>query len=447
MIFKKTATVCAVLGMIIFSAVGAGAEPDWETIEGQQNGSTAVTTTTTTSATTVTEQEEASQTEATTTATTTAVSAQETTSATTTVTEQPVETYETTTTTSGIITYDTPTLSPTKVELEVGEVTDSQFEVQLNISPETTISGAEIYVQYDNDLIECVASEINEYDIGGIAVDGITDGQYTFTYMNTIGTDYSGTYSTLTFKIKDNTMTSTVIYVVVNSLEDTNLLSVSNVIKNGIVNNREAVPAEAEINPDDYIKITVEKSDEAVSLESLGITDIKDVTVSDGQLAIVEDGMLTTLATGETDLIVTHSDDSKSYYTLVITEPQDNDLSSQVTVKKLDPPKNKDSKGLSIGIIIAVIVAIIAIVVEYIMIMKPFEHSKRTRQTIYKQDSDDEEDTDEESTDDEDNFDDGEADEPTEGEDNESETEEAPEAEQEDEGIELTENPEDVFDE
>lgn len=307
----------------------------------------------------------------------------------------PTETETVTTTTTsypGINTVDTPTLQPTKVELEVGEVQDQRFEVALNISPETSIAGATINVEYDSELLELRNSVINEDAIGGIPVDSYVDGKYTFTYMNTQGTNYSGTYSTLTFRIKDNTMTSTVIYVSVESLEDTNLLPVSNIIKNGILSNREAVVPEETPDPSEYINIVAVYSEQPIALEALGIRDVKDVTVTNGQIALVENGQLTTLAAGETDLIVTHNDDTKSYYKLKIAEPATETVTTTTAAKKTVEKQDTHKNNMSLWIIVAVIAAIAAVIIEYIVIVKPFDKLKKTVPTVYRQDDDEEED-------------------------------------------------------
>ncbi|GAB5081703.1 hypothetical protein Osc1_08760 [Hominimerdicola sp. 21CYCFAH17_S] len=287
-----------------------------------------------------------------------------------------------------IFTQDTPTLEPTKVSLEVGEIENLRFKVKLNISPKILFSGATINVEYDSDLLELKGSEINESAIGGIPVDSSADGKYTFTYMNTAGTQYDGTYSTLTFRIKDKTMTSCVIYVSVESLEDINLLPIANVIQNGIVTYRSAEPADAEADPDSFIQIKLDRSDEPTALEYLGITDIEEAAVSDNQIAFVENGEIKTLQAGQTDLIITHSDGTKSYYRVLVSEPQESSSSDTAVKKKAELPKEKNS-GRTAVIIGLVIVGIAAIAAEYIIIVKPFDKFKAPVPRIYEQDMND----------------------------------------------------------
>lgn len=297
--------------------------------------------------------------------------------------------------TESSVVQNAPTLEPTKVKLEVGEISNFRFPVNLDISPEIPISGATISIEYDSDLLELKSSSINTAEIGGISVDSHVDGKYTFTYMNVEGTQFSGTYSTLTFRIKDKTMTSTVIYVSAESLEDVNLLSVPNVVENGIVNYRSAEPANAVAEDEKQFKeIKFEKTDEPVTLESLGIQDVKKITVSDNQTAFAEDGMITVLSVGKTNLTVTHNDGSISYYTLIVSEPEQQEISSDAaeSSKKSVKVKAEKNNGRTTAIIIAIAAAVIAVIAEYIVIVKPFGRLKKVSATIYRQDSEDESD-------------------------------------------------------
>lgn len=314
-----------------------------------------------------------------------------------TVTEEPAVTdWQTeTSVTTQTTTYvpEEPTLQPTKIFLEIGEVKNQRFSAKLNISSEIAVSGAAISIDYDSDLLELKSSEINSAEIEGIPVEDSTDGKYTFTYVNTMGTDFSGTYSTLNFRIKDTSMTSCVLYVTVESLEDINLLSIPNVSENGIVNYKKAEPANADISMPDETekkKISVLMSEKPVSLEELGITDEKSVTVSDNQTAYVEDGKLFMLAVGTTDLIVSFDDGEKAVYTVEITDPEAASSASENTDKKNINSSHEDNDNeMSIAIIIAIATALGAIAIEYVVIMKPFGNGKKTNPTVYKQDTED----------------------------------------------------------
>lgn len=289
-----------------------------------------------------------------------------------------------------------PTLQPTKISLEIGEVKNQRFTAKLNITPEIAVSGALISIEYDSDLLELRSSEINSAEIGGIPVEDSIDGKYTFTYVNTVGTDFSGTYSTLNFRVKDTSMTSTVIYVSVESLEDINLLSIPNVTENGIVNYRKAEPANGELSPtEDGKTLTVEKSEKPVPLEDLGISDVKSVTVTDNQLAYAEDGNLFTLAVGSTELIVTFNDGTKTIFSIEITDPDEASSGTETSDKKnIATAGDDDESGMTTAIIIAIAAALGAIAIEYVVIIKPFGSYKKTKPTVYRQDS---EETDEEA--------------------------------------------------
>ncbi len=306
-----------------------------------------------------------------------------------------VTTTSPTTTAAAMFTQDTPTLEPTKVFLEVGEIKNMRFKVKLNISPKIMFSEATINVEYDSALLELENSEINESEIGGIPVDSQTDGKYTFTYMNTSGTQYDGTYSTLTFRINDKTMVSTVIYVSVESLEDMNLLPIANVIQNGIVNYHDAEPAAAEIDPHSFTEIKLIKSDEPVSLESLGILDVKEATVSDDRIVLIENGEISTLGIGQTDLTIVHNDESESYYRLIVSEPEKSSVAESKSENKVTEASDGGSSSRTAVIIAVVIAGIAAIAVEYIIIVKPFDKHKDSKTMAYEQDFAGEEESDE----------------------------------------------------
>lgn len=278
--------------------------------------------------------------------------------------------------------HDNSTLKPTKVWLDVGEVVNYRFKVSLNISPEIAIAGATVNIEYDSSVLELKNSKINSDSIGGIPVDSYNDGKYTFTYMNTEGSTYNGVYSTLTFRIKDKAMTSSIIYLNVTSLEDKNLLSISHITENGIVEQNSAEPANVEVEEHEYTNLNIEKTKEPIPLVTLEIADIKYATVFDGQVALIEDGMLTTFQDGETNIIVTHNDDSKSYYKLIISQPKIPDINASADKKQINVPIKKGD-GRLIAIVIIIILAIMSLIIETIIIVKPFRRifKKKTTQS------------------------------------------------------------------
>ena len=295
------------------------------------------------------------------------------------------------------------TMAPVSVQLEVGEIENQRFDVFLNIDTQIPIAQADITIEYDSDMLELKSSEMNSEEIGGIYLEDSQEGSYIFKYMNTKGSDFCGTYTTLTFRVKDPDLMSTVIYLTVDSLEDVDLMPLSNVIGNGIVSNRKAIDANAEISPDSVYQISLPMSETAVTLESLGIDDAESVTVTDGEKALVQDGLLSTLSEGETDLTVLHSDGTQSVYHLTIFDQEQissDSLTAEDAKKHISKSSDGSEKKMSIAIIIVVFLAIAAIIVEYIVIFKPFKKKRNAGQRVYLQDQEDEEDTDDLAADD-----------------------------------------------
>lgn len=300
--------------------------------------------------------------------------------ATTTTTAAPVTTTTTTTVTTMVA--DKPTSKPGTVALEVGEVKNGEFKVKLKIECDALVSNASASVSYDSSLLEYVSSEQND-NAGGMAVENCFDGKFVYNYVNKDGTDYQGTYITLNFRIIDETMVSTVLYLSVTSLDDNNLVPISFSSENVIVNNPDAEVEEPEPEEDELEEVKIPFSEEPVTLSEYGIDDIKDCVVENGEIMLYENGSVQTLAKGATKITVTHSDGSKSYYLVKITDSEESSSEKAVeAAASISDKTDKQSKSSdktddgnrfrNLLIIGAVTLAVIVLIVEYIMIMKPF---------------------------------------------------------------------------
>ena len=221
--------------------------------------------------------------------TTTAQPQREDTETTTTTTAQTWETTTWGTTTSYSYVPDTPTSTPTVVKLVVSEVKDKKFTAKINIQCDHLISNASISVGYDDSLVEFEKCETND-KAGGMAVDNAFAGKFVYNYVNADGTDFDGDYATLHFKVADEKLTSTVLYLTVNSLDDENLNAISNQVENGIVKYQDA--ADVQQDDSDYIEIDVDYSKYPIAPEDIGLTDVDSVTVANGEVLIFEDGTL-----------------------------------------------------------------------------------------------------------------------------------------------------------
>jgi len=303
---------------------------------------------------------------------------QDTTAATTT-TAAPVYTTPAPTTTT--LVADKPTSKPGTVSLDVGEVKNGEFKVKLKINCDALISNASASVSYDSSLLEYVSSDQND-NAGGMAVENCFDGKFVYNYVNKDGTDYQGTYITLKFKIIDETMVSTVLYLSVTSLDDNNLVPISFSSENAIVRNPDAEVAEPENEESDPEEIEIPFKNEPVMLSEYGIEDIKECVIENGEVLLYENGAVLTMETGTTKITVTHSDGSKSYYLVKVTEETESSEAEAVEAvaginNKTDSQKTADNaqngnRIRNLLIIGAVTIAVIVLIAEYIMIMKPF---------------------------------------------------------------------------
>ena len=289
----------------------------------------------------------------------------------TTTTAQTWETTTTQATTSYVYVPDTPTSSPTVVKLVVSEVKDKKFTAKINIQSDHLISNASISVGYDDSLIEFEKCKTND-KAGGMAVDNAFAGKFVYNYVNADGTDFDGDYATLHFKVADDKLTSTVLYLTVNSLDDENLNAISNQVENGIVKYQDA--ADVQQDDSDYIEINVDYSKYPIAPEDIGLTDVDSVTVANGEVLIFEDGKFQTLSTGETKIDITYKDGSVGHFKIVIKEPEAVKLESseaEATSKAASPvaeKKSGSSMGVIIGVVCVLCVALVA--AEYLMIVK-----------------------------------------------------------------------------
>lgn len=287
-----------------------------------------------------------------------------------------------------------PTETASNVVLEIGKVKDGKFTAKIKIDSESLISNASISVEYDKSLLEFISSEPNK-DAGGMAADNSYEGKYVYNYINRDGTDFDGTYTTLNFKILDDSMISTVMYLTVESLDDENLNAIACNAENAIVKNSEETKDEnSEADADSYRRITLHMSKKPISLESLGIKNAKSCTVGNGEVLIAEDGYLKTMSTGATKLEVTYNDGSKEDFVITIINAENDsalDSDSSDSAAATVAPVNGGSSLKTLLICIAVVVGLALIATEYIVIMKPFGKPRHVRknakpQRIYEED-------------------------------------------------------------
>ena len=267
---------------------------------------------------------------------------------------------------------------PAKVSLEVGTITNGRFDVKVNIQPEKKLTTAKLNIEFDNSVLSFNGSEINDYEIGGMPVDQVSDSLYTFSYINAAGTDFSGVYTTLHFSVKDDSVSSTVIYVTVETLEDMYLKEIPNIVQNGIVKLREdddedisAAPSDPSSQAEQLTLLHIYDNALPTTLGELGIpdeTNIKTVKLLDETVARYEQGALIPQSAGETELIVKYITGKELRFKLVVLKAP---VLPDAPVAETEPSE-PDTSGRNLAIAAAVLFALAAVALEFIFIIKPF---------------------------------------------------------------------------
>lgn len=94
---------------------------------------------------------------------------------------------------------------------------------------------------------------------------------------------------------------------------------------------------------------------------------------------LIENGEISTLGIGQTDLTIVHNDESESYYRLIVSEPEKSSVAESKSENKVTEASDGGSSSRTAVIIAVVIAGIAAIAVEYIIIVKPFDKHKDSK--------------------------------------------------------------------
>lgn len=295
-----------------------------------------------------------------------------------TVTKAPESSSTTTTTTTEEYYVPQPTTDAATVELKVGKVKNGKFVAKIKINSDYPVANFSATVEYDSSLIKLVKADHNS-EAGGMATDKVDSGKYVYNYINNYGSNYEGTYDTLNFELVDRSMVSTVLYLTVNSLDDTSLNPIGYTAENAIVKNNEVDDKGFALNADDYKKVGIELSDEPVSLESLGIKNVKDCTIENGEILIFENGSFKTLSTGSTKVMVNYKNGTTGYYIVTISRPDDSSQAVTTVATTVAKTNETSDDGISIKDILiwlVVIAGVIIVLVEYFVIMRSKKKNK-----------------------------------------------------------------------
>ena len=270
------------------------------------------------------------------------------------------------------------------------DVTHSGFEgteltVKLKMDSDGIVGKAKIYLDFDEAVLEYKKSKINADDIGGTVSDSCEDGRYRLEYTNTDGIDYDGTYTTVTFTLKDKyTADQTSVVAVVNTLIDGQDRKMTNYsISNAIITLPEKTDdSSKESMPDgsDHtyvpLNLSISENGDGIKLESLGIKDYKSVEIEDDKVAYFSDGKINLLAAGESKMTVTYNDGSKGYYDLKVSDPAgassldeaSSDESGKAVLSEDDGSSKRNTLKIT-AVIVIVCVALVLLIVEYFVLV------------------------------------------------------------------------------
>ena len=361
---KITAVLCSIVTMMSMPVIANAQRAAVQTEKPKQTIQAGVT-------------EQTSQTSETSTAATAGTQAEQSETESETTTQAPETTPAATTTTEEYY-VPQPTTDAATVELKVGKVKNGKFVAKIKIKSDYPVANLSATVEYDSSLIKLVKADHNS-DAGGMATDKNSSGKYVYNYINNYGSNYEGTYDTLNFELVDKSMVSTVLYLTVNSLDDTSLNPIGYTAENAIVKNNEVDSNGFSLNSNDYTKINIQMNGDPVSLESLGIKNVKDCTIENGEILIYENGNFKTLSTGSTKVMVTFKDGTTGYYIVTISQPDDSSQAVTTVVTTTNKSNDTPNNGISIkDILIRFVVAagVIVVFVEYFVILKSKKKNK-----------------------------------------------------------------------
>lgn len=261
----------------------------------------------------------------------------------------------------------------------------SELTVKLKMDSEGSIGKAKIFLDFDESVLEYKKSKINADDIGGTASDSCEDGRYRLEYTNTDGIDYDGTYTTVTFALKDKyTADQTSVVAVVNTLIDDQDMKVTNYsISNAIITLPEKSDESSKESMTDSsghtyvpLNLSISENGDGIKLESLGIKDYKSVEIEDSKVAYFSDGKINLLAAGESKMTVTYNDGSKGYYDLKVSAPagassldEASSAESGKAVLSEDDGSSKRNTLKITAVIVIVCVALVLLIVEYFVLV------------------------------------------------------------------------------
>ncbi len=306
---------------------------------------------------------------------------------------------------------DIPVVDPLKdapvvVKLVPTKIVDKKFSAELYLDTNTDISSVDLTITYDSNTLKLNKSKVNKKIGGSIAAAETQPGTIQFQYISdgtasmaeesseesssedenssdSSGVDVAGvkpSFLTLDMEVVDVTERSSVLYITVNSLKDTSNTELTYRSDGTIIQIEGAVPFDPASDESMYTELRVAKSDSKIPYESLGFTNVKQITFADTTVAEAADNGINTLSFGLTNMTVEFNDGTFKYYRLVVsdsvpvvqTQAPVQEQQPQVSEQAVSPDggivktETKSSSRMKYLIIyILVIIGIIAIFAEY----------------------------------------------------------------------------------
>ncbi len=264
---------------------------------------------------------------------------------------------------------------------------DKEVNVKLKIDSDGRITKARIYLDFDMDILEYKSSKINDDEIGGIVSDSCEDGRYKFEYSNSSGTEFDGTFVTVTFKLKNSSADQTAVMCVVDSLKDDEDKEITNrTVSNAIMTIPESESKKDDSDDDDsskvghtYLPLNLSLDDKEIGLDSLGIVDYKTIETDNDAVATVSDGKILFHGAGECKMVVTFKDGAKGYYNIKLKAAEAGDApeesaeettASGAKMSLTEDDSNSKKNTIKITVVIVVVcVALILLIVEYFVLV------------------------------------------------------------------------------
>lgn len=286
------------------------------------------------------------------------------------------------------------TTAATKVYVSPGEVKDGMVSVDLKIEANEAFKEAVVSISYDSTTLVYDNSVVNP-QVGGKTTQNGLNGKYVFNYSNDMGTTFQGTYVTVNFKVVNPDMVSTPLFVSVTTLNNKAGTPIAYSAINGIIGDGSIedftdpnAPVEEAPEPK-VIKVKVPLRDQPFSMEDFGFADVYNVIIDDPTILEYREGVVYSRKLGTTKVDIVHSDTKIDSYEMTVYDAsvpaQDTVPETQIATDAQGQPasvpndqgedtgfKKDDRKIRNLIILGSVMLGIVILIIEYIVIVKPF---------------------------------------------------------------------------